>query len=229
MSRSSSSRWSAWSEVTEHQPITPRFRLSCGQVSADELDFARTGPGTLAGRYLRRFWQPVSRACDLEPGQTKPIQVMSERFTLYRGEDGAPHLVAFRCAHRGTQMSTGWVEGDAIRCLHQVGNTTDPNLLNLMAERVIGGTLRLKDVDPDMSTYKMFWIEDYSSMVGQGAIPNREDERLGRNDAHLILFRRLWRRELAALRDGLPLKHWTTPAGLADMSIAPAPTPTAAL
>jgi 5,5'-dehydrodivanillate O-demethylase len=26
--------------------------------------------------------------------------------------------VAFRCAHRGTQLSTGWVEGDKIRCFY---------------------------------------------------------------------------------------------------------------
>jgi 5,5'-dehydrodivanillate O-demethylase len=29
-----------------------------------------------------------------------------------------PHLVAFRCAHRGTQLSTGWVEGDDLRCFY---------------------------------------------------------------------------------------------------------------
>ncbi|HLY64456.1 MAG TPA: Rieske 2Fe-2S domain-containing protein, partial [Chloroflexota bacterium] len=77
----------------------------------------RTGPGTLAGRYLRLFWQPVYRSVDLAPGQAVPIAILGERFTLYRGEEGAPHLVAFRCAHRGTQLSTGWVEGDCIRCL----------------------------------------------------------------------------------------------------------------
>jgi 5,5'-dehydrodivanillate O-demethylase len=43
---------------------------------------------------------------------------MSEDFTLYRGEAGAPHLLAFRCAHRGTQLSTGWVEGDDLRCFY---------------------------------------------------------------------------------------------------------------
>ena len=52
------------------------------------------------------------------PGQAKPIQIMSERFTLYRGEGGAPHVVGFRCAHRGTQLSAGWVEGDCIRCIY---------------------------------------------------------------------------------------------------------------
>ena len=72
----------------------------------------RTGPGTIAGRYLRSFWQPVALLKDLAVGRAKPLRVMSEDFTLYRGETGAPHLLAFRCAHRGTQLSTGWVEGE---------------------------------------------------------------------------------------------------------------------
>jgi len=84
----------------------------------DYSDFAHTGPGTLAGRYMRRFWQPVYVAADLPAGHARPIRVMSEDFTLYRGEGGQVHLVDFRCAHRGTQLSTGWVEGDCIRCFY---------------------------------------------------------------------------------------------------------------
>ena len=79
-------------------------------------DFTKTGPGTLAGRYLRLFWQPVLLLDDLRPGQAKPIRVMSEDFTLYRGESGNPYLIAFRCAHRGTQLSIGTIEGEEIRC-----------------------------------------------------------------------------------------------------------------
>lgn len=79
-------------------------------------DFEHTGPGTLAGRYMRTFWQPVYRAEDLAPGQAVPIVIMGEEFTLYRGQGGAPFLVASRCAHRGTQLSTGWIEQDTIRC-----------------------------------------------------------------------------------------------------------------
>jgi 5,5'-dehydrodivanillate O-demethylase len=81
-------------------------------------DVERTGPGTLAGRYLRGFWQPVYRAQDVPAGRAVPGQIMSEKFTIYRGEGGEAHVVAFRCAHRGTQLSTGWVEGDCIRCLY---------------------------------------------------------------------------------------------------------------
>src|SRR5690348_12857362 len=85
---------------------------------ADYTDFEHVGPGTLAGRYLRRFWQPLYSAKRLAPGHAKPVRLVGEDFTLYRGEDGAPHVVANRCAHRGTQLSTGWVEGDCIRCFY---------------------------------------------------------------------------------------------------------------
>ncbi len=92
------------------------------KTAIQQLDYVHTGPETLAGRYLRTFWQPVYRAADLPAGQAVPIQIMSERFTLYRGAspqgggEGRPHLVDLRCAHRGTQLAIGWVEDDCIRC-----------------------------------------------------------------------------------------------------------------
>ena len=85
---------------------------------ADWTDFAHTGPGTLAGRFMRMFWQPVYRAQDLVRGQTKPVRIMSEDFTLYRGVSGTPYAMAFRCAHRGTQLSIGSVEGENLRCFY---------------------------------------------------------------------------------------------------------------
>jgi 5,5'-dehydrodivanillate O-demethylase len=79
-------------------------------------DLEAVGPGTPAGRYLRLFWHPVMRAQDLPPGRAKPLEILGEKFTIYRGEGGTPHITAFRCAHRGTQLSLGWVEGDTLRC-----------------------------------------------------------------------------------------------------------------
>src|SRR5579871_5208834 len=84
----------------------------------DWTDFAHTAPGTLAGRYMRRFWHPVYRSEDLPTGCAMPLKIMGEDYSLYRGEDGAAHALAFRCAHRGTQLSTGWVEGHNLRCFY---------------------------------------------------------------------------------------------------------------
>ena len=92
--------------------------MSANSEIASEIDFVQTGPGTLAGKYLRRFWQPVYVSSELTAGYAVPIRIMGEDFTLYRGASGAAYVVDFRCAHRGTQLSVGWVEQDCIRCFY---------------------------------------------------------------------------------------------------------------
>jgi 5,5'-dehydrodivanillate O-demethylase oxygenase subunit len=81
-------------------------------------DILRVGPGTLAGRYLRRFWQPVCTAEEIAAGHVKPIRILGEDLTLFRGESGAPHIIADRCPHRGVQLRLGFVEGDELRCAY---------------------------------------------------------------------------------------------------------------
>ncbi len=85
-------------------------------ATVDYMDCFPTGPGTIAGQYMRKFWHPVQRAEDIKAGWAKPIRILSEDFTLYRGEGGKPQVVEFRCPHRQSQLSVGWVEGDALRC-----------------------------------------------------------------------------------------------------------------
>jgi 5,5'-dehydrodivanillate O-demethylase oxygenase subunit len=368
----------------------------------DDVDFVHTGPGSLAGRYLRMFWQPVYVADRLKPGQAVPIRILGEEFTLFRGASGAAHVVDFRCAHRGTQLALGRVEGDCIRCfyhgwkydgsgqcveqpaeassfaskvkipsyptqeylglifayfgenetpplprypqLEQEGvldvssyvrncnyfNTLEngvdqahvpftharsnftkfglnwdipqitaeeteygvamvgtrangvarvnhylmPNILYIkgspdesaekwreafawrvpiddvshasfnlslvhisgaaaaryreqrkqqrealaklpsareMADAVLAGRLRIHDIDdrPDIVN-----IQDHVAQEGQGGIPDRRAERLGRSDTAIILMRKIWLRELRALAEGRPLKSWSCPEGL---------------
>ena len=85
---------------------------------SDWEDFVHTGPGTLAGRFMRSFWQPICTSAQVEKGRARREQIMSEFVTLYRGDSGEVHAVADRCPHRGTQLSAGWVEGDCIRCFY---------------------------------------------------------------------------------------------------------------
>ncbi|HEX9880851.1 MAG TPA: Rieske 2Fe-2S domain-containing protein [Candidatus Binatia bacterium] len=87
-------------------------------TQADFHDFTHTGPGTLAGRYLRTFWWPLCRSDDLKTGRARPARILNEDFTLYRGEGGEAALLAPRCAHRGELLSVGWVEGDCLRCFY---------------------------------------------------------------------------------------------------------------
>lgn len=370
------------------------------------IDYVHTGLGSVAGRFLRMFWQPVYRSADLAIGRAAAVNVLGERFTLYRGESGQTHLVDFACAHRGTRLSTGWVEGECIRCLYhgwrydadgqcveqpdestpftqkvrlrsfptreylglvfaffgdgqppamrrfppferegvlKVGptevwpcnffsrceNTVDPvhvnwthketrerlklggvkqripnsaeetafgirhtmrlsdgrvvssgdfympnvshirpsgrvegeridadtispdrlmfyvpvddetsatfvidhvPLVGAEAERyrervqrdretnaakttelaaaILAGTKTFNDVSPELSSYYSYWVEDYVALVGQGGIPDRSRDRLGRTDLGVILLRKLWMRELTALATDGVLKAW---------------------
>ena len=64
------------------------------------------------------FWQPVALSRDLDRGRAKPIRIMNERFTLYRGASGRTYLIGPRCPHRGVQLSAGWVEDECLRCMY---------------------------------------------------------------------------------------------------------------
>jgi len=82
----------------------------------DSLDFVHTSPGTPAGRYLRQYWQPIFVSDKLAKGAVVPIKILGEDLALYRGESGKVRVMTNECPHRLSRLSTGWVEGDTIRC-----------------------------------------------------------------------------------------------------------------
>jgi hypothetical protein len=43
------------------------------------------GPDAMVGRVLRQYWHPVAVAADLKPGVARPLRILGEEFTLYRG------------------------------------------------------------------------------------------------------------------------------------------------
>ena len=83
-----------------------------------DIDLSTTKPGTPGGAFMRQFWIAVGRSMDLPMGRAKPIKIMSEEFTLYRGASGKARCIDHRCPHRWAQMHLGWVEGDDIRCVY---------------------------------------------------------------------------------------------------------------
>jgi 5,5'-dehydrodivanillate O-demethylase len=87
-------------------------------TEAAAADIAHTGPGTPAGTWLRRFWQPVYRSGDLGIGRPVRLLTLGQHYTLYRGDSGAAFLLQDRCPHRQTQLSLGWVVGEEISCFY---------------------------------------------------------------------------------------------------------------
>jgi 5,5'-dehydrodivanillate O-demethylase len=63
--------------------------------------------------------------------------------------------------------------------------------------------------------------QDYVAQVGQGTIADRSKERLGKSDEGVILLRKVFRRELAAIRRGDPGKQWQQRKGFARLPVPP--------
>ena len=98
--------------------VARQLQNETGSVKPRWPDFHHTGPATLAGRYMRMFWQPIHHSDDLPTGRAKPLKIMNVEYALYRSDDGQPHLVDARCPHRGMHLAPGWVEGNCIRCFY---------------------------------------------------------------------------------------------------------------
>lgn len=82
------------------------------------IDLATTRPGTPGGIFMRQFWHAIYRSEDLPKGTAKPIRIMSEDYTLFRGISGRAQLIDSRCPHRHAPMHLGWIEEDTIRCVY---------------------------------------------------------------------------------------------------------------
>ena len=50
--------------------------------------------------------------------------------------------------------------------------------------------------------------QDYVAVMGQGALVDRSQERLGKSDAGIALLRRIFWREMDEIREGRPTKQW---------------------
>ena len=76
---------------------------------------------------------------------------------------------------------------------------------NLLADQVMAGRVRFAEIDhPDRVR-----VQDIAVQAGQGRIADRSNERLGRSDAAIILWRKILQREFRALAEGRPGKAWT--------------------
>jgi 5,5'-dehydrodivanillate O-demethylase len=63
---------------------------------------------------------------------------------------------------------------------------------------------------PDgIGTMQVIATQDYVALRGQGTLVDRSKERLGQSDAGIAILRRIFLRELEAIREGRPTKAWT--------------------
>jgi 5,5'-dehydrodivanillate O-demethylase oxygenase subunit len=74
-----------------------------------------------------------------------------------------------------------------------------------LAEEVMAGRVRFAEIEhPDRVR-----VQDIAVQAGQGRIADRDNERLGRSDTAIILWRKMLERELRAAEEGQPVKQWS--------------------
>jgi 5,5'-dehydrodivanillate O-demethylase len=80
-----------------------------------------------------------------------------------------------------------------------------------LARQVMACELTLDDIDQYHPMLPV--VQDTVTCGGQGIIADRKAEHLGASDRGIVMLRKIWSRELAALKEGRPLKDWRRPDG----------------
>jgi phthalate 4,5-dioxygenase oxygenase subunit len=86
-------------------------------ISAEQNELmTRIGPGTPAGRLLRRYWQPVALADEFDTSRPlKAVRVLGEDWVLFK-DNNTYGLIERHCAHRGADLAYGRLEDGGLRC-----------------------------------------------------------------------------------------------------------------
>ncbi len=97
------------------------FEAYCGYHQTWEgesiSDLVHTGPDTLCGEYLRRYWHPVFITSELGD-RPKLIKILGEELVLFRDKSGQYGLVHKRCPHRRASLEFGHCGDRGIRCCY---------------------------------------------------------------------------------------------------------------
>src|SRR5438309_9056800 len=89
-------------------------------LTAEENAFlTQVGPGTPAGEWHRRFWQPIAATDELtDENPTRFVRVLGEDLVLFRDKSGNVGLIQDHCVHRGASLLYGRVEERGIACAY---------------------------------------------------------------------------------------------------------------
>src|SRR5260221_9381420 len=76
----------------------------------------RIGPGTLAGKLLRRYWQPMALADEMKGERAvKAVRLLGENL-VFKKTSKSFALMQRHCPHRGADLAYGRLEEDGLRC-----------------------------------------------------------------------------------------------------------------
>ncbi|HZV64414.1 MAG TPA: Rieske 2Fe-2S domain-containing protein, partial [Telluria sp.] len=73
-------------------------------------------PGTPMGELMRRYWQPIGAASDMERVWTRRLRLLGEDLVLFKDRQHRLGLIKEQCPHRRASFAHGIPTQDGIRC-----------------------------------------------------------------------------------------------------------------
>jgi phenylpropionate dioxygenase-like ring-hydroxylating dioxygenase large terminal subunit len=62
------------------------------------------------------FWYPVALIDEVKNDEPLEVQILGLKFVAFRDTQGAPHVLANTCIHRGGSLGKGWVRDGCVIC-----------------------------------------------------------------------------------------------------------------
>src|ERR1700691_5052206 len=107
--------------------------------TTEEIEqLVHSGPGTLMGNLLRRYWTPACLSSEISEPDCVPLRVrlLGEDLVAFRDTNGKVGLVTQYCPHRGASLFFGRNEESGLRCVyHGWKFDVDGNCVDQPAER----------------------------------------------------------------------------------------------
>jgi phenylpropionate dioxygenase-like ring-hydroxylating dioxygenase large terminal subunit len=98
--------------------LTTRFGAYLHRdVPQEDTELTHIGPGTACGEYLRRYWQPICFADELQDVPLR-VRILGEDLVAFRDLEGNVGLLELHCPHRGTSLEYGLISTRGIRCCY---------------------------------------------------------------------------------------------------------------
>ena len=76
----------------------------------------QVGRATPMGELMRRYWQPICAASEIDDRWTRKVRLLGEDLVLFRDRQGRRGLIAEQCPHRRASFLHGIPTQDGIRC-----------------------------------------------------------------------------------------------------------------
>jgi 5,5'-dehydrodivanillate O-demethylase len=184
------------------------------EIVAEETEFGLTQTTTFSKGFTRRLALIMPNTLYFSSGAGMLRGFKSFLWNVPVDDASHKMFFLFIAAHLTPEVGESVAQG--VRSGQKYLSELPP--VEEVVQDVLAGRMRWEDIE---SRPDLVLIEDGIVLLGQGVLPDRSKNRLGSSDAAIVLLRKIYAREMAALAEGRPLSSFVTPdaARLSELDV----------